>query len=189
MGEDFCLADGTITHTILKDKKYFQQLTLSKAKINTISSSSNLIEGSRRANIMLSKRTKIRIDDTLYSSKSRRNLLSFKDIRGNGYHIKTNNEGNEEYIYITSMISGQKLVLKKLHIFFSGLYYTTMRTIEANVAVHQKCSNPIIFTLWHNRLGHPGSVIIRRIIENSHGHPLKNQKILLRRTLMGLFSR
>ena len=118
MGEDFCLADGAITHTILKDKKYFQQLTLSKAKINTISGSSNLIEGSRRANIMLSKRTKIRIDDTLYSSKSRRNLLSFKDIRGNGYHIKTNNEGNEEYIYITSMISGQKLVLEKLHIFF-----------------------------------------------------------------------
>ena len=66
---------------------------------------------------MLPEGTKIRINDALYSSKSRRNLLKFKDIRGNGYHIKTNNEGNEEYIYITSMISGQKLILEKLSIF------------------------------------------------------------------------
>jgi hypothetical protein len=136
MGEDFCLANNATTHTILKDKKYFQQLILSKAKVNTISGSSNLIEGSGRANIILPKGTKICIDDALYSSKSRRNLLSFKDIRGNGYHIETNNEGNEEYLYITSMILGQKLVLEKLSIFSSGLYYTTMRTIEVNVAVH-----------------------------------------------------
>ena len=33
--------------------------------------------------------------------------------------------------------------------------------------------------LWHDRLGHPGLIMMRRIIENSHGHPLKNQKILL----------
>ena len=89
MGEDFCLADSATTHTILKDKKYFQQLSLSKAYVNTISGSSNLIEGFGRANIMLPRETKLYIDDTLYSSKSRRNLLSFKDIRHNGYHIET----------------------------------------------------------------------------------------------------
>ena len=54
-----------------------------------------------------------------------------------------------------------------------------MRTIDSNVAVYQKCSNPDIFTLWHDLLGHSGSVMMCRIIENSHGHPLKNQKILL----------
>ena len=85
---------------------------------------------------MLPKGIKICSDDALYSSKSRRNLLSFKDIRGNGCHIETNNEGNEEYLYITSMISGQKLVLEKLHIFSSKLYYTTIKTIEENVTVH-----------------------------------------------------
>ena len=56
--------------------------------------------------IMLSKETKICINYVLYSSKSRRNLLSFKDISYNGYHIETNNESNEEYLYITSMVSG-----------------------------------------------------------------------------------
>jgi hypothetical protein len=36
-----------------------------------------------------------------------------------------------------------------------------------------------MFMLWHDRLGHPGTIMMRQIIENSHGHPLKNQKILL----------
>ena len=87
-----------------------------------------LIEGSRRAIIILPNGTKLCIDDALYSSKSRRNLLSY-----NGYHIETN---NEEFLYITSIVSGQKLILEKLHIFFFGLYYTTMKTVETNVAIH-----------------------------------------------------
>ena len=127
---------------------------------------------------MLPKGKKFCIDDTLYSSKSKRNLLSFKDIRSNGYHIETNNEGNEEYLYITSIVLRQKLILEKLHIFSNELYYTTLRSIEANVVVHQKCYDPKIFMLWHNSVGHLGSTMMRRIIENSHGHTLMNQKIL-----------
>lgn len=49
--ENFCLEDSATMHTILKDKKYFQSLTLIKAKVNTIFDSSNIIEGSGRANI------------------------------------------------------------------------------------------------------------------------------------------
>jgi hypothetical protein len=82
---------------------------------------------------------------------------------------------------IISIISDQKLILEKLSAFSYGLYYTTIRTIESYVVMHQKCSNPKMFMLWHDRLGHPGTIMMRRIIENSHGHPLKNQnqKILL----------
>jgi hypothetical protein len=53
--EDLCLADSCTTHTILKDKKYFKYLILNKASVNTISGSSNLIEGSGIANIILPK--------------------------------------------------------------------------------------------------------------------------------------
>jgi hypothetical protein len=67
-------------HIILRDKKYFKYLILNKASVNTISGSSNLIEGSRRANIILPKRTKFCTDDALYSSKSRRNLINFLRI-------------------------------------------------------------------------------------------------------------
>jgi len=147
IGEDLCLADSCTTHTILRDKKYFQYLILNKASVNTISGSSNLIEGSGIANIILPKGTKFCIDDALYSFKSRRNLINFKDIRLNGYHVETTNEGSDKYLYITSIISSQKLILKKLSAFSSGLYYTTIRTIESHVVKHQKCSNPKMFML------------------------------------------
>jgi hypothetical protein len=58
IGENLCLVDSCTTHTILRDKKYFQNLILNKANVNTISGLSNLIESSGRANIILPKGTK-----------------------------------------------------------------------------------------------------------------------------------
>ena len=59
-------------------------MILKKDSVNTIYDSSNLIKGSGRVNIILPKGTKFCIDDALYTSKSRRNLIIFKDIRLNG---------------------------------------------------------------------------------------------------------
>ena len=53
-----------------------------------------------------------------------------------------------------------------------------MRVVETNIAIHQKCSDLKVFMLWHDRLGHLGLITMCRIIENSHEHPLKYQKIL-----------
>ena len=52
---DVCLANYATTHTILRDKRYFLNLTLTNANVSTISGTANLIEGSGRANIMLLK--------------------------------------------------------------------------------------------------------------------------------------
>jgi hypothetical protein len=46
---DICLADSATTHIILKHKQYFSTMRMMKAKVNTISGSTDLIEGSRRA--------------------------------------------------------------------------------------------------------------------------------------------
>ena len=35
-----------------------------------------------------------------------------------------------------------------------------------------------MFTIWNDRLGQSESIIMRKMIKNSHEHPLKNQKIL-----------
>ena len=86
-------------------KKKFLELTLIKANASTISGTINLVEGSRRANIELPNGTRFHINDALYFRKLRRNVLNFKDIRRNGYHIETMSEGNVEYLYITSIIS------------------------------------------------------------------------------------
>ena len=93
--------------------------------------------------------------------------------------LKHTNEDRIEYLYITACISGQKLVLEKLPVFSSRIYYMIMKCIESNVAIHQKCSDPKQFMFWHDRLGHPGSIMMRWIIENTYRHPLKNLNILL----------
>ena len=51
----------------LRIKKFFSFLIMQGSDVNTISGSAKLIEGSGRANILLPGRTKIHIDDTLYS--------------------------------------------------------------------------------------------------------------------------
>ncbi|KAG4208202.1 hypothetical protein ERO13_A03G116652v2 [Gossypium hirsutum] len=114
---------------------------MSNAHVNTISSSSKLIEGSGRTIILIPKGTKFIIDDTLYSTKSQRNLLSFKDIRLNGYHIETMNEKNVEYLYITNVECGKKYVLEGLPAFSSGLYYTHISVIKSHVTTNHCLSN------------------------------------------------
>ena len=79
---------------------------------------------------MLPNETRLHINDSLYSSKSTRNLLSFKDIHKNGYHIKTMNEGNKECLYITSIIYGKKIVAEKFSAFSFGLYHTTINQLS-----------------------------------------------------------
>ena len=61
----------------------------------------------------------------------------------------------------------------------SGSYYThDIRISETCTTMNVKSTNPYIFAIWHDILGHPRFIMTRKIIENSNGHPLKNQKIL-----------
>ncbi|KAL5836134.1 hypothetical protein ACOSQ4_015631 [Xanthoceras sorbifolium] len=71
---NICLADSATTHTTLQNQKYFQSVTLLKTR-DTISGPADLIEGSRRATIFLPNGTKLYINDILYSSRSKRNLV------------------------------------------------------------------------------------------------------------------
>ena len=135
-----------------------------------------MIEGSERANIIFSKGTRFIIDNALFSTKSRRNLLSFKDIHHNRYYIETTNE-NDKYLHIVSNVSTKKNI-GKIIILSSGLYYTSISTIKTNAIMNQNFNKTNNFIIWHDKLGHPRLIMIRRIIENSYGHPLKNQKIL-----------
>ena len=94
-GGEIYLADSATTNTILRDQKYFSHITLVEANVNTISGPADLIDGSGRATIMLPYGTIFHINDVLYSIKSIRNMLSFKYIRHNGYHIETTYDNNK----------------------------------------------------------------------------------------------
>ena len=100
-GDDVCLANYATTHTILRDKRYFLEVTLIKTNVSIIFGTTNLVKDSKRANIMLPNGTRFHINDALYFRKSKINLLSLKDICKNGYHIETMNEGNVKYRYFT----------------------------------------------------------------------------------------
>ena len=91
--DDICLVDRGTTHTILKNPKFFSELCENISyKVSTIVGSANIIEGSGRAHIVLPNGTHIFIQNALYSSNSKRNMLGFKDIKMNGYHIETIDE-------------------------------------------------------------------------------------------------
>ena len=144
---DACLADCATIHTILCDKKYFSNFTLAQSNVHTISGPVNLIKGSGKATIILPKGTKLQIEDSLYSNKYSRNLLSFKDIRRNGYHIEIMNHDANEYLLITSIIYGQKCILEQLPSLSCGLYQTTIKSIESYVVMNQKFNDFNAFLL------------------------------------------
>ena len=77
---DICLADCATTHSILQKKKYFSQLTLAPSNVTIVYGLVNLIEGSDRATIILPGGTILHLQDAIYSTQSKHNLLSFKDI-------------------------------------------------------------------------------------------------------------
>ncbi|KAG4382796.1 hypothetical protein AAZX31_14G149000 [Glycine max] len=109
---------------------------MQEINLSSISSTTNIIEGSERANILLPRGTKLCVDNALYSSKNNRNLLSFKDIHLNGYHIKKYNEGNIEYLYITRLNLDKKCVSENLLAFSYGLYYMYISIIETHNVVN-----------------------------------------------------
>ena len=113
-------------------------MTLAEDNVNTISGASNAIEGSGRAYIILPNDTKLDIENALYSSTTKRNLLSFKDILNNGYHIETIAEGSNEFLCINSLVSGYKLTKEKLATLPSGMYYTFIKAIETNHVINTK---------------------------------------------------
>ena len=147
--------------TILRDKKYFSNLTLVSFNVQTISSPVDLIKGSGRATIVLPNGTKFQIDDALYSNKSNQNLLGFKDIRRNGYHIETMNHNGNENLLITV----QKQILEQLISSSYGLYQTTIRPLESHVVMNQKFNDLKAFLLWHERLRHLRLLMMRHIVQ------------------------
>ncbi|KAM1763928.1 hypothetical protein ACFX11_003226 [Malus domestica] len=167
-----CLADSVTTHTVLCECIYFTNFIPKNAPLTTLSGPSNLIEGYGKTRIMLSNGTILTISEALYSSHSRRTLLSFKDIRDNNYHAEIHVENRVKFLCTTSYEYGQKCILEKLEHIPSDLYTMTICPIECHYVADPTIGTAHEITLWHDRLGHPGRIAMRRILKSSHGHPL-----------------
>ena len=100
-----------------------------------------LIEGSRRVLILLLIGTDLLIKDALYSPQSQCNLLSFKDIHLNGFHVETGVKGSKEFLYITSTKGYHKQILEKPPPLSKVLYDTFIFAIEKHVALNLQFKN------------------------------------------------
>jgi len=59
--EDICLIDSVTTHTILKSNKFFSRLVMREVNVSIIFGTTNIIEGSGRAIILLPRGTRLHL--------------------------------------------------------------------------------------------------------------------------------
>ena len=89
-----------------------------------------MIDGSGNATIMLPNDTILHIEDALLSTKTKKkNLLSFKDVRRNGYYLETIIEADIDCLCIISQKMGIKTIHEKIKALISGLYCVPIRAI------------------------------------------------------------
>ena len=150
LGEIECLADSGSTHTILRNQQLFLELVPCKSSVTTIIGFSPVILGCGTARFFLPHGTMIYVTDALYAPKGHQTLLSFKDIRANGFHLKTHCEDETEFLCVTSHEYGRKRILEKLLSQSSGLYLTMIRIIESHVVAKQNIWDSDSYKLWHD---------------------------------------
>ena len=170
-----CLVDSGTTNSILRELKYFQTLKKLNGNILTIAGRDAVIVGTGRAIFTLPMGTQIIIEDALLYPDSTRTLIGYRDIRKNGFHIETHEDNKEEYLLFTKDNGYGKQIFEKIPSLSSGLYYTYIKPV-AHVAYKVIFQNVNAFQTWHDRLGHPGVGMMRKIICNSNGHDLNEAK-------------
>jgi 5-methylthioribose kinase len=74
-----------------------------------------------------------------------------------------------------NMTDIHKRLLEKIPSLSSGLYYTYIKPIQ-HVSYKVIVQNLDVFKIWHDRLGHPGIGMMRKIVGNSIGHKLNTSK-------------
>ena len=79
----------------------FSDIDKKSGNIMTIAGSNAHIVGTGSATLVLPMGTQIFVKDALLYPDSKRTLLSFKDIRSNGFHVETEIEQCSDYLLIT----------------------------------------------------------------------------------------
>ena len=118
--------------------------------------------------------TTIIIQNALLYPESTRTLIGFKDIRSNNSHLKTIEVDSKEYLLLTKSNEYEEQTLEKIPSFIRIiLYIHKSRTYVAYKIIFQNLDK---FKTWHDRLGHPGIGMMRKIVCNSNGHDLNEAK-------------
>ena len=106
--------------------------------------------------------TQIVIKNALLYSNSTHTLLSYRDIRKNSIHVGTYEENKEECLLLTKLTEYGKQICENFPTLESRLYYAYIKPVEY-VAYKVIFQNVDAFQIWHDRLGHPGIEMMRKL--------------------------
>lgn len=160
-----CIVDSATTHTILRNKECFSHITPSQRRMTTIAGSSQLEEGHGPALITLPQGTTLNIQSAIYAPNAKRNLISVKDIRANGFHIHTSTHKDNEVLHLVEKTNNGMEIKETLFSYNSGFYITKIQSF------HSHTKDMALSELWHDRLGHPGTSMFHRMMNGTRGLP------------------
>jgi hypothetical protein len=142
--------------------------------ILTIAGHDTTIVGYGKATITLPMGTQITIEKTLLYPDSTHTLLIYRDICHNGLHVITH-ENKNEFLLITKSNGDDHDILERIPSLKSGLYYTYIKLVPY-VAYKVIFQDVDAFQTCHDRIGHPGLGMMKKIIDKCIGHNLREDK-------------
>ena len=164
-----CLIDSATTHSILKYKGLFTKLKMlhDAPPIKTLGGKSKVIKGVGEANIPLPNGTTLNISKAFYAPMATRNLIGFKDFRANNLHLSTatDDQGNE----MLEAWDQNRSKVEEFPTIGNGLYTTQLYINEENPSSYTSSIKENDLIKWHDRLGHPGKNLFRKIILSTKG--------------------
>jgi hypothetical protein len=192
------LLDSASTHTILTNPNFFQfhdnEGPWQHCTIITMVGSRNIRFREGRATVILPGGFPLNCKKAMYAPDAPRSLISYRDPRARNIHVSTAVENDEEVLELRQRLT----ILATARARDDGLYKIVINPLdnvnpislideeEVCMAVwagdpEAKCRNLAqgvsIDTkakpdLWHERLGHPGTTVFRRMLPLLTGHNL-----------------
>lgn len=161
-----CLVDSATTHAIFNNKNLFSNLNILKdtPNVKTLGGLVSIIKGEGEVKLTLPNGTHLSIAHAFYAPTASRNLLGFTNFRANGYHINTHENQGEESLEIRK--DGQ--VVEECPGTGKGLYKTNI-TAEKSSQLTTMYTEKVNLAVWHDRLGHPGVNMLRKILTTTRG--------------------
>ena len=187
------LLDSASTHTVLQDQAHFEFKTQNEpwqtCDIVTIAGKQNFKFREGRAVVILPGGAPLICERAMYAPDAPRSLISYRDLRANDIHVSTAVENDEE---VLELRRGPRR-LATAHAAANGLYELCIMQAsppckgEEEAGEHRHECHPRLplggaqasflaasskANIWHRRLGHPGTTMMRKMIPILTGHDL-----------------
>lgn len=192
------LLDSASTHTILTNPKFFHfegnDDAWQHCTLITMAGSRNIKFREGRATVILPGGFPLNCERAMYAPDAPRSLISYRDLRARKIHVSTAVENDEEVLELRQGLT----ILATAKAGADGLYTIVIKSPdnvspvslidEEEVCKAAWASVPNAFSrnlakglstdikakpdIWHERLGHPGTTLFRRMIPLTTGHNL-----------------